>query len=420
MTCTLNQTKPRLVLVGNGMAGMRALEELLKRAPNRYAITVFGAEPHGNYNRIQLSPLLAGERTLDEIILHQPAWYDQHGIELHTGSPVVAIDRTRRRVWNAAGVSVQYEELLLATGSVPVMLPLPGSGLPGVLSFRTINDVSAMLAASFAQRRRAVVIGGGLLGLEAAYGLHKQGMAVTVVHLQPHLLERQLDEPAACLLADHLRTLGIELALGAQTEALLGQDQVNAVQLNDGRVLPTDLVVMAVGVRPDIELARQSGLQCERGIIVNDALQTSDPRIHAVGECVQHRGQCYGLVAPLWDQAQVFAERLAGKTDAQFTGAIPATTLKVTGIDVFSAGDFQAHSADETSITETLVLRDPAAGIYKKLVLRTESDGAIRLVGVVLIGDARASGWYLNLLKDGTDVAAWRDELMFGPLEQAA
>jgi nitrite reductase (NADH) large subunit len=406
-----------LVVVGNGMAGMRVLEELLKCAPRRYAITVFGTEPHGNYNRIQLSPLLAGEKTLADIMLHDVAWYAEHGVELHVGKPVVGIDRISRRVWNAAGISVRYDRLLLATGSNPVMLPLPGCDLPGVLSFRTIDDVNVMLRTVAEQHRRAVVIGGGLLGLEAAHGLHKRGMAVSVVHLQPYLLERQLDEAAASLLQQHMRQLGITLALGAQTEALLGEQRVTAVRLQDGRALPADLVVMAVGIRPQIGLAKDAGLSCERGIVVNDALQTSDPRIYAVGECVQHRGHCYGLVAPLWEQARVCAAQLAGRHEARFTGAITATTLKVTGIDVFSAG---AIHGPADGAHEELIMRDPASGIYKKLVLNVTPQGAARLAGAVLIGDIRAGQWYLDLLREGTDLSAWRDELMFGPRRQAA
>ncbi len=392
-----------LVLIGNGMAGMRTVEELLALAPDRYQITVFGAEPYGNYNRILLSSVLAGEKNLQDILLNGLDWYTQHGITLHAGCRVVGIDRARRRVRATDGTEVPYDRLLLATGSLPVVLPLPGADLPGVVAFRDIADVERMLAAALVGRR-AVVIGGGLLGLEAASGLLRRGMQVTVVHLAEVLMERQLDHTAAELLRRSLEGRGMEILLEARTEALLGEDRVGAVRLAGGRELPADLVVMAVGIRPNIELARNAGLYCERGVVVDDTLQTYDPRIYAVGECVQHRGDTYGLVAPLFEQAKVCANHLARVGYARYTGSVTATRLKVTGVELFSAGDYLgAAGGDE------LVYQDPAKGIYKKLVVRDD-----RVCGAVLYGDAVDASWYFQLMREETDVGAFRERLLFG------
>ena len=409
MTALQPTRRPRLVVIGNGMAAGRALEELIRLAPTRYQITVFGAEPHGNYNRIQLSPVLAGDKTLAEIMLNERAWYTGQGIELHAGLSVTTIDRDQRQIIAADGRSTPYDVLLLATGARPRRLSLPGAGLAGVLTFRTIEDVSQMLAAVQAGCRQAVVIGGGLLGLEAAYGLRQQGLDVQLIHLKSHLMDRQLDAPAARLLLRHVQALGIQVELQAESEALLGENgRVRALRLQDGRILPAELVVMTAGIQPRIELAQAAGLAVERGVVVNAKLQTSDPHIYALGECVQHRGICYGLVAPLWQQAKVVAEQLAGRQTAQFIGTIPATTLKVTGVDVFSGGDFHAGPG-----REVLTLNDPQAGIYKKLVLQQG-----RLLGVVLVGDTRLGPWYLAQL--GQNVSTLRDDLMFGPVDAAA
>jgi nitrite reductase (NADH) large subunit len=409
----------KLVLVGNGMAGVRALEELLKLAPQLYDITVFGAEPHPNYNRIMLSPVLAGEQKLQDIVLNDWSWYETHGITLHAGCNVHAIDRVRRQVHgcNAQGqpVTADYDRLILATGSKPIMLPVPGVDLDGVLAYRDIADTEAMLAAA-ARYRHAVVIGGGLLGLEAANGLLKRGMDVTVVHLAPWLMERQLDETAARLLQRALEQRGIRFLLGAQTEALLpaagqasGQDgqrsRVGAVCLKDGQKLPADLVVMAVGIRPNTDLAQAMGLHVNRGIVVGDTMQTvTDPRVYAVGECVAHRGVVYGLVAPLFEQAKVLANHLAEFGIARYEGSLTSTKLKVTGIDLFSAGDFMGSEG-----TEDIVMSDPGHGVYKKLVLKDD-----RLVGACLYGDTVDGGWYFKLLREGRSIADIRDKLMFG------
>lgn len=395
--------KPRLVVVGNGMAGMRTVEELLKLAPDLYDITVFGAEPHGNYNRILLSPVLAGEKTIADIMLNTREWYAQNGIELLAGDPVVAIDRARRMVRSQSGREVRYDRLLLATGSKPFIIPVPGHQLDGVIAFRDIQDVETMLAAA-RDHRHAVVIGGGLLGLEAANGLMRQGMEVSVVHVTGSLMDRQLDAPASALLKQALERKGLRFLLNAHTSAILGETRVTGVRFKDGTSVPADLVVMTAGVRPNIELARHAGLHCERAIVVDDTLQTYDPRVYAVGECVQHRQATFGLVAPIWDQARVAAAHLAGAGHRRYVQQATATKLKVTGVDLYSAGDFIGGAG-----SEDLVMRDARRGVYKRLVLQ---DG--RLVGAVLYGDVQDGPWYFDLIQRGAPVGAMRQRLLFG------
>jgi NAD(P)H-dependent nitrite reductase large subunit/NAD(P)H-dependent nitrite reductase small subunit len=393
----------KLVVVGNGMAGMRTVEELLGLAPEAYEITVFGAEPHGNYNRILLSPVLAGEKRIDEIMLHDHDWYREHGVTLHAGDPVVAIDRVRRTVTSQSGVVAAYDRLLLATGSQPFMPPIAGNQLPGVIAFRDLKDVETMVTAA-GQFRNAIVIGGGLLGLEAANGLLRRGMAVTVVHLQDTLMERQLDPMAAGMLRASLETRGLTFRMPAQTVAILGDARVTGVRFADGVELPADLVVMAVGIRPHIDLARAAGLRCDRGVLVDDTLQTFDPCIYAVGECVQHRNSTYGLVAPLWEQATVCARHLAEVGVSRYRGSRVSTQLKVTGIALFSAGDFRG-----TARSESLVFKDLRRGIYKRLVLEDD-----KVVGAVLYGDTQDGPWYFELINSGSDVGPIRDRLLFG------
>lgn len=397
----------KLVVIGNGMAGMRTVEELLQLAPNAYDITVFGAEPHANYNRILLSPVLAGEKKVADIMLNPLSWYDEKGITLHRGDPVVAIDRRRRIVKAASGLEVPYDRVLLATGSNPILLPVPGKDLPGVITFRDLADVDAMLAAS-KQYRNAVVIGGGLLGLEAAYGLKRRGMDVTVVHLLDTLMERQLDKAAADLLKASLEKRGLKFVMPAKTAQILGKERVTGVRFEDGTGVPaelaTDLVVMAAGIRPNIDLAKQAGLRCERGVLVDDSMQTYDPGIYAVGECVQHRGLTYGLVAPLWEQARVCAVHLAELGASFYRGSVVSTQLKVTGIDLFSAGDFLGGPA-----SEVLVMKDARRGVYKRIVIE---DNRIR--GAVLYGDTKDGPWYFDLMKEQRDIGPLRDRLLFG------
>ncbi len=398
--------KSKLVMIGNGMAGVRTLEELLKMAPEQYDITVFGAEPHPNYNRILLSPVLAGEQTIDEIILNPLAWYAENNITLHLGKKVVRIDRIKRQVHADDGTVADYDRLLLATGSNPFMLPVPGADLEGVIAYRDIADTQTMIDAA-ARYQHAVVIGGGLLGLEAANGLMLRGMSVTVVHIMPWLMERQLDNTAGQLLQKSLEARGIKFLIGAQTQSLIPDKlgRVMAVKFIDGQEIPADLVVMAAGIRPNTQLAEDAGLHCVRGIVVNDTLQTiTDPRIYAVGECAAHRGIAYGLVAPLFEQGKVCATHLAQFGIGRYTGSLTSTKLKVTGIDLFSAGDFTGGTG-----TEEIVMSDPYGGVYKKLVIRDD-----KLIGACLYGDTVDGSWYFKLLREGRTVRDIRDKLMFG------
>ena len=396
--------KERLVVVGNGMAAIRTLEELLSRAPSRYEITVVGAEPYANYNRILLSSVLAGETTVAKITTHPLCWYEQHGIRVVTGDRVVEVDRRAKTVRSTGNLLIPYDKLLLATGSKPLVPPIVGHNLPGACTFRGISDVERMIEAA-RPSGRAVVIGGGLLGLEASWGLRRRGMEVALVHRMPTLMERQLDPIAAELLQRDLEKRGIVFFPGARAEEILGTSRATGVRLADERDLPADLVVMAVGIRPDVELAREAGLDINRGILVGDDLRTNDSAIYAVGECVEHNGQIYGLVAPLWEQARICSARLAGDDKAVFRSPPVFTSLKVTGIGVFSAGALAA--ADRAD--EEIVLHDSSGTTYKKLILRNN-----RLVGSVLYGAIGDGHWYVQLIRDGTDIAPLRDWLAFG------
>ncbi len=402
--------KMKLVMVGNGMAGVRTLEELLKIAPDLYDIAVFGAEPHPNYNRILLSPVLAGEQTVDEIILNPLSWYEENRVRLHLGKKVVEIDRRRRIVRAADGTEEEYDRLLIATGSNPFILPVPGKELDGVIAYRDIADTNTMIEAAKTYKH-AVVIGGGLLGLEAANGLMLRGMQVTVVHIMPWLMERQLDDTAGKLLQQSLENRGLRFMIGAQTERLVGgkDGRVMAVQFKDGTEIPADLVVMAAGIRPNTELAQKIGLHCgpqnRGGIVVTDTMQTvTDPRIYAVGECAAHRGIAYGLVAPLFEQGKVCATHLAEFGIGRYTGSQVSTKLKVTGIDLFSAGNFMGGKD-----CEEIVMSDPYGGVYKKLVIKDD-----KLVGACLYGDTVDGSWYFKLLREGRTINDIRDKLMFG------
>lgn len=426
-------SKPKLVMIGNGMAGVRCLEELFKLSPDLYDVTVFGAEPHPNYNRIALSPVLAGEQSLDEIILNPLSWYAESGVHLHLGFEVTRVNRNERVVYaqNEEGREVQasYDRLIVATGSKPFMLPLEGVDLKGVLAYRDIADTLAMIEAA-QHYKHAVVIGGGLLGLEAANGLMKRGMEVTVIHVAPWLMERQLDPVAGGLLEKSLVQRGLRFRVGAQTEKLIGnaQGRVCQVALQGGELIPADLVVMAVGIRPNTQLAQSMRLHCDRGIVVSDTMQSvTDPKIYALGECASHRGVAYGLVAPLFEQGKVLANHLAQMGIARYTGSVTSTKLKVTGIDLFSAGEFMGLSqtpvnplaaggkslegadADADADLEEIVLSDPHEGVYKKLVIKND-----RLIGACLFGDTVDGSWYFKLLREGTSVANIRDKLMFG------
>ena len=398
-------SKLKLVMVGNGMAGVRTLEELLKLAPDHYDITVFGAEPYANYNRILLSPVLAGEQTVKDIMLNDIDWYRENGITLHLNKKVIGIDRRNRSVRAEDGTTAFYDKLIMATGSNSFILPVPGNDLPGVIGYRDIADTDAMIDTA-KKYRHAVVIGGGLLGLEAANGLKLRGMDVTVVHINEWLMERQLDKPAARLLQKNLEAKGLKFLLQKHTAELIKGEsgRVAAVRFKDGETIPADLVVMAVGIRPNIALAESAGIYCNRGIVVNDTMQTFDPRIYAVGECVNHRGIAYGLVAPLFDMAKVAANHLAEFGIARYLGSATSTKLKVTGIDLFSAGNFVG--GDEY---EEILLSDPVGGVYKKIVIHDN-----KIAGAVMYGDTVDGAWYFQLLRDGRDISDIRDHLMFG------
>ncbi len=398
--------KSKLVMVGNGMAGVRTIEELLKIAPELYDITVFGAEPHPNYNRILLSPVLAGEQTLDEIVLNSWEWYKENNITLHAGKKVIEVDRIKRIVRSEDGTEVEYDRLLMCTGSNPFILPVPGKDLKGVIAYRDIADTNAMIDAA-KKYKKAVVIGGGLLGLEAANGLMLRGMDVTVIHVMPWLMERQLDDVAGGLLRKSLEHRGLSFMMGAQTQELIPDKdgRVMALKFKDGKEIPADLVVMAVGIRPNVELAQSMRLHCDKGIVVNDTMQTvTDARIYSVGECAAHRGIAYGLVAPLFEQAKVAANHLAQFGIGRYQGSLTSTKLKVTGIDLFSAGNFTGGEG-----FEEIVMSDPFGGVYKKLVLKDN-----KLVGACLYGDTVDGSYYFKLLRDGKNVSDIRDKLMFG------
>ena len=429
--------REKLVIVGNGMAAMRLLEELDARlsagsatdsavAPAaepgpigltasqeladggigfrlafRFDITVIGAETRLAYNRILLSPLLSGEMGWEDVCLKPAEWYAARGISLVLGDAAMRLDPIGKNITLASGTELTFDRCVLATGSAPILLPIPGNHLAGLRTFRDVADVEAMTEATKGGAR-AVVIGGGLLGIEAAYGLARRGVPVTLVHIMDRLMERQLDAEAAALLKRAIEAKGITVLLEAQTAEIVGRSHVDAVRLTDGRELPCALVVMAAGVRPEASLARVAGLSVERGVLVDDRLTTSHPRIHAIGECVQHRGACYGLVEPCYEQAAVLAHVLTGAA-RDYAGTVMATNLKVSGVPVFSAGDFEGEGA------ETIIYRDTGWPSYRKLVLR---DG--QLVGAVLYGDTADSHWYLDLIREGRPVHDIRSHLPFG------
>ena len=395
----------RLVVIGAGMATGRLLEHLFEAGPGRFEVTLFNAEARGNYNRIMLSPVLSGEKSYEEIVTHDAAWYEAHGVTCRFGERVTGIDRDRKVAIGERG-EVPYDALVIGTGSDPFVIPVPGSGLPGVLSYRDMDDTGAMIDAA-RPGARAVVIGGGLLGLEAAAGLRLRGMEVTVIHLGGHLMERQLDEAAGYLLRKDLEDRGIEVRTGASTEAILGEGRATAIRLKDGTEVPADLVVMAVGIRPSAALAKEAGLEVGRAVVVDAQMRTSDPSVFALGECTEFEGALFGLVAPLYDQAKVLATTLTGG-EASFAVRELSTKLKVTGCDLFSAGDFA-----EGEGREDIVFRDPARGIYRRLVIEED-----RLVGAVMYGDTADGNWFFGLIKDRADVSAMRETLIFGPAYQ--
>jgi len=407
LAVSTDMQKPRLVVIGNGMAAMRTVEELLHLEPDLYQITVIGREPHGNYNRIMLSPVLAGEKAFDDIMLHTPEWYEAQGITLISGVTAESAHRKRREVTLSNGQILGYERLLVATGSNPFVIPMPGHEHPAVFQFRDIAHVESILEyASKIGEQRAIVLGGGLLGLEAANGLAKRGVKVVVVNDVDYLLNRQLDREAAGLLQAEMEKRGIEFVMGVKSDHIVMDDEGNfkGLAFKDRDLLEGAMLVMAVGVRPNVALAKAMGLQVERAILTNDTMQTSDPRVYAVGECVQHRGALFGLVAPLFDQAKVCASHLAEHGLRRYVQKATATTLKVTGVNLYSAGDFSGNGS------EAIVLRDPSLGVYKKLFFKGN-----KLVGAVLYGDTQDGVAYFDLIQRGVDVSMSRSTLMFNP-----
>jgi nitrite reductase (NADH) large subunit len=397
----------KLVIIGNGMAPGRMLENLFEKAPGHYQVTIFNAEPRVNYDRIMLSPVLSGEKTYEEIVIHGDGWYVENNVTLYKGHKVIKIDPDKRTVTSNHGVTESYDKLVIATGSVPFVPPVPGHELAGVLTYRDLDDVNAMLLAT-QSRAKAVVIGGGLLGLEAAAGLKARGMDVTVLHLMPTLMERQLDPAGGYLLQKAVEERGIKVITKANTKAILGDGKVEAVELADGTVIPASLVVMAVGIRPSTGLAKQAGIEVNRGIVTDNLMRTSDPDVLAIGECVEVGGHVYGLVAPLYEMAKVAAATLASQPGPGFVHSDTPTKLKVTGIDVYSIGDF-ADGDDRQEI----ILRDAAAGIYKRLVIKEN-----RIIGTVLFGETGDGAWFNDLKKKAVDISEMRDTLIFGQAYQ--
>lgn len=398
--------KQKLLIIGAGMASGRVIEHLVQNAPDAHDITLINAEPRGNYNRIMLSPVLAGEKTYEEIIIHDDAFYAEHKVTCKFGTSVSGVDNTAKTVTTDQGEVLHYDKLIFSTGSSPFIIPLPGHDLTGVIAYRDLEDTARMMALDVGQK--CVVIGGGLLGLEAAAGMAARGVDVTVVHIMGHLMERQLDEAAGYLLKKALEAKGITVLTSANSKEIVGENgHVKALLLDDGTVLPCDLLCMAVGIRPNIALAQEAGLAVGRGIHVDDQMQTSAENIFAVGECVEHEGALFGLVAPLYDQAKVLAKTLMGE-NASFKQKSLSTKLKVTGCDLFSAGDFA--DGDER---EDIVYRDPSRGVYKRLLIENN-----RLIGTVMYGDTEDSSWFLGLIQAGEDISEMRETLIFGPAYQ--
>ncbi|TDU13800.1 NADPH-nitrite reductase [Bacillus subtilis] len=401
--------KKQLVLVGNGMAGVRAIEEILSVAKDEFQITIFGAEPHPNYNRILLSKVLQGDTNIKDITLNDWDWYEENNIQLYTNETVIKVDTENKTVITDADRIQPYDELILATGSVPFILPIPGADKKGVTAFRDIKDTDTMLAAS-KQYKKAAVIGGGLLGLEAARGLLNLGMDVSVIHLAPFLMERQLDATAGRLLQNELEKQGMTFLLEKQTEEIVGDDRVEGLRFKDGTSIEADLVVMAVGIRPNTTLGAESGIPVNRGIIVNDYMQTEIPHIYAVGECAEHRGIAYGLVAPLYEQAKVLAKHICGIETKPYEGSVLSTQLKVSGVEVFSAGDF-----NESEEKKAIKVFDEQDGIYKKIVLRGN-----QIVGAVLFGDSSEGNRLFSMIQKEADISETSKISILQPLSQEA
>ncbi|MGZ9410520.1 MAG: NAD(P)/FAD-dependent oxidoreductase [Methylocystis sp.] len=402
------RSREKLVVVGAGMAATRFVEELTNRAPSRYDILVIGDEPRLAYNRVLLSSVLAGELSIDDIELKPSQWWRAAGVEVLSGRKVIKINAAARRLLLDNGESVDYSKVVLATGSRAARLPIEGADLTGVHTFREVQDVEAL--SQLGKGKRALVIGGGLLGLEAAYGLARRGVDVTLAHVMDRLMERQLDAAGADILRRLVEEKSVRVLLNANATRISGSGRVENVEFADGQRIPVDAVIFAVGIQPNADLARQAGLDVGRGAIVDDGLETNEPGVFAIGECAEHRGVCYGLVEPAYEQGRVLAMRLAGQ-DASYSGSVASTNLKVSGVRVFSAGDYLGEGD-----ARRIVCKDPRMGIYRKLVVRDD-----RLVGAVLIGDTTGAADLLDLIRSGADILSHCDALMFGaPMQEAA
>nr|WP_067285937.1 FAD-dependent oxidoreductase [Marinobacterium profundum] len=393
----------KLVIIGNGMATSRLLDELLSRNANAYQITVFGDEPGGAYNRIQLSPLLAGSTDRKSIQLKSSAWYKNHGISLHSNDAVIAIDREQQTVISHKGLRCEYDQLILATGSRPAQIPADNQALAGIFDFRTEQDVERILTQS-ARSHNALVIGGGLLGLEAADALAKKGLDVTLIHRGDWLMNRQLDACAGELLRAELALRGIRFVLGDEVSHFEGSEQLQGAVLKSGTRLDAQLAIIATGITPNCALARSAGLESGRGLRVDDLLRSSDARISALGECIEHRGRTFGLVAPIWEQARLLADRLVRGLATPYRDAPVPTKLKVSGINLFSAGEYL-----DAPELDSLTLGDSSSCVYRKLLLRDN-----RLVGVVLYGDVQDGQWYFELMQGQQKLGELLPQLIFG------
>lgn len=395
--------KKKLVLIGNGMAGVNCIEQILKLVPNRYDITIFGSEPHPNYNRIMLSSVLAGDADMNDIVINSWDWYRENNIILHAGHTVSNIDTKRKIVSTESGIQVPYDDVIIATGSLPFMLPLPGADKKGVIAFRDIKDCETMMETA-KKYKKAVVIGGGLLGLEAARGLLNLNMEVSVVHSNKILMNRQMDETGGIMLQKELQQQGMKFLLGKKTEKILGKERVTGLRFTDGSEESADLVVMAIGIKPNMAMAKKSGIEVNRGILVNDFMETNIPNVYSVGECVEHRGISYGLVAPLYEQAAVLAKKLAGLETEGYHGSVVSTKLKVSGVDVFSAGQF----LDDVD-TRAVRVQDEFGGVYKKVVIQNG-----KVVGAVLFGDISDGARLFAMIRSGEDVTGKEKEILLG------
>jgi nitrite reductase (NADH) large subunit len=395
--------KKKLVLIGNGMAGVNCIEQILKLVPNRYDITIFGSEPHPNYNRIMLSSVLAGDADINDIVINSWEWYRENNIILHAGHTVSNIDTKRKIVSTESGIQVPYDEVIIATGSLPFMLPLPGADKKGVIAFRDIKDCETMMETA-KKYKKAVVIGGGLLGLEAARGLLNLNMEVSVVHSNKILMNRQMDETGGIMLQKELQQQGMKFLLGKKTEKIVGKERVTGLRFTDGSEESADLVVMAVGIKPNMAMAKKSGIEVNRGILVNDFMETNIPNVYSVGECVEHRGISYGLVAPLYEQAAVLAKKLAGLETEGYHGSVVSTKLKVSGVDVFSAGQY----LDDVD-TRAVRVQDEFGGVYKKVVIQNG-----KVVGAVLFGDISDGARLFAMIRSGEDVTGKEKEILLG------